>query len=77
MSHDMSDEPHVVVKAVPRGPLALKLTGGCKLTLIGTDGEPIDLDGRERVRLCRCGGSSTAPFCDGTHNRNAFEAPQG
>ena len=26
------------------------------------------------VAFCRCGGSSTKPFCDGTHKRNGFEA---
>jgi CDGSH-type Zn-finger protein/uncharacterized Fe-S cluster protein YjdI len=25
------------------------------------------------VALCRCGGSSTKPFCDGTHKNNGFE----
>jgi uncharacterized Fe-S cluster protein YjdI len=35
-------------------------------------------DGREetrkgRVTLCRCGGSSNKPFCDGSHRRNGFE----
>ena len=71
----MSDEPTITVKAVPRGPLALKIEGGGKLVLIGTDGAPIDVEGRDRLRLCRCGGSRSAPFCDGTHNRNGFDAP--
>ena len=24
------------------------------------------------IALCRCGGSRTKPFCDGTHSRNGF-----
>lgn len=30
---------------------------------------------RRPVALCRCGGSSRKPFCDGTHSRVGFEAP--
>jgi CDGSH-type Zn-finger protein len=26
----------------------------------------------EKVALCRCGGSSNKPFCDGTHKTNGF-----
>ena len=29
---------------------------------------------REQVALCRCGGSTNKPFCDGTHSRIGFEA---
>jgi CDGSH-type Zn-finger protein len=28
------------------------------------------------VALCRCGGSTTKPFCDGTHSRVGFEAAE-
>lgn len=27
---------------------------------------------RSSIALCRCGGSSTKPFCDGTHANNGF-----
>ena len=33
-------------------------------------GEP--LESRPEMRLCRCGGSSTKPYCDGTHARIGF-----
>ncbi len=29
---------------------------------------------RETVALCRCGGSTTKPFCDGTHSKIGFDA---
>jgi CDGSH-type Zn-finger protein len=32
------------------------------------DGKPSEV-----VVLCRCGGSATKPFCDGTHKRNGFQ----
>ena len=41
------------------------------------DGEEIAVT--QKIALCRCGGSATKPFCDGTHKKNGFsgarEAP--
>lgn len=31
---------------------------------------------RRPFALCRCGGSSTKPFCDGTHSRKGFAAAE-
>jgi CDGSH-type Zn-finger protein/uncharacterized Fe-S cluster protein YjdI len=28
----------------------------------------------QSAKLCRCGGSATKPFCDGTHQRNGFKS---
>ena len=44
-----------------------------EITLIGHDGQPISLEGKKGVSLCRCGGSSNKPFCDGTHSKIGFE----
>jgi CDGSH-type Zn-finger protein len=50
------------------------------------EGGPLEITGHFRIAdadnriiaregpvfLCRCGGSSNKPFCDGTHKRNGF-----
>lgn len=43
--------------------------------------EVMDADGtrytvKETFALCRCGGSSTKPFCDGTHSKIGFQAAE-
>ena len=65
----------VKLKAQHRGPLVVSFPEGTDVALVGTDREPIDLDGRTRLLICRCGQSKNAPLCDGTHYKTDFEAP--
>ena len=53
-----------------RGPLVVS----GRFELRGTDGELIDLEGRTKILLCRCGATKNAPFCDSSHYKTDFEA---
>ena len=48
-----------------------RVTG--RFTVIDADGNEYAVEG-ENVALCRCGGSQTKPFCDGSHKQNGFVA---
>jgi uncharacterized Fe-S cluster protein YjdI len=61
----------------PAQPLQVRASAGGPLLLRG-DVRIVDAEGDvlyegERAALCRCGGSSNKPFCDGTHKTNGFE----
>jgi len=59
------------ITATENGPL--KVEDPSELELFDHDGSQIDLAGRDTVFLCRCGGSTNKPFCDGTHSKVGFE----
>jgi CDGSH-type Zn-finger protein len=56
----------------------LRLRRNGPLVVEGDDVRIVDWDGVEcqpsrlPIALCRCGGSATKPFCDGSHRRNGF-----
>jgi 3-phenylpropionate/trans-cinnamate dioxygenase ferredoxin subunit len=63
----------VTIKIRPNGPY---LVSG-SIELQDGDGNVVPLpEGRPMVALCRCGGSVTKPFCDGTHSKIGFEAAE-
>jgi CDGSH-type Zn-finger protein len=61
----MSDQPTIV--PTRNGPYQVTHAGTLKGLL---DGKPYEASGT--VYLCRCGGSSNKPYCDGAHARNGF-----
>ena len=44
-----------------------------KFKVVTEGGREIEVDGDE-TWLCRCGGSATKPFCDGTHKKIGFKS---
>ncbi len=62
------------------GPYRVEAPAG-SIELVDADGNAYDLssklkDGTVAFSLCRCGGSVTKPFCDGTHSRIGFQAAE-
>jgi CDGSH-type Zn-finger protein len=63
----------VEIKTRENGPY--KISG--PVTLIDADGTEFELPDDDRpLALCRCGGSTTKPFCDGTHSKIGFAAAE-
>lgn len=75
--------PEVEIEVKHNGPYRIR----GPVRVIDDDGQAYELSGRivegklhgadtDFIALCRCGGSKSKPFCDGTHKRNGFEAPE-
>lgn len=55
------------IVACPDGPLLVR----GDVEVLDAEGHPLETT-RRTVALCRCGGSSIKPWCDGTHKVNGF-----
>lgn len=58
----------VQIQVSENGPLIVR--GPVELN--DADGNPIPVK-KSVIALCRCGGSTTKPFCDGTHSTIGFQ----
>lgn len=67
-----AERGEVVIRTRENGPLVVE----GPVRLVDADGNEYDIAGKSRVSLCRCGGSTRKPFCDGTHSRLGFEAAE-
>jgi len=65
------------VKIIVRknGPYRVEAPEG-SVELVDGDGNRYDLTGKPAFSLCRCGASANKPFCDGAHNKIAFQAAE-
>ena len=59
------------ITALDNGPYLVK----GPVLLLDAEGNEFRTE-RATVALCRCGGSMTKPFCDGTHSKIGFKAAQ-
>src|SRR5512141_2849801 len=62
------------------GPFRVEAEPGT-IEIVDANGTPFDIsakikDGKTAFSLCRCGGSVTKPFCDGTHSKIGFHADE-
>lgn len=60
----------VTVEVRKNGPLIV--TGPVELKDAAGNHYPVE----PRMALCRCGASTTKPFCDGTHSKIGFQAAE-
>jgi len=63
----------VTIKVRQDGPY---LVEGDDVILVDWNGRAYQIPNRSRFALCRCGGSTNKPFCDGTHSRTGFQAAE-
>ena len=61
----------VTIKVRENGPYLVR----GQVTLTDADGNSYTVEG-PNIALCRCGGSQTKPFCDGSHKVNGFCATE-
>jgi CDGSH-type Zn-finger protein len=62
---------NVTIKVTENGPYIV--TGPIELLDHNGNGIPTE---KNVVALCRCGGSRTKPFCDGTHSAIGFRGAE-
>jgi CDGSH-type Zn-finger protein len=67
-----SATPPVTILARNNGPFVVE----GPFRLIDADGTEYPLEAGRKYSLCRCGGSTNKPFCDGTHSRVGFAAAE-
>lgn len=67
MTADDARARPVRITPCPDGPLLVRGA----VELVSPDGETV-APRRRTVALCRCGGTGTPPWCDGTHKVNGF-----
>lgn len=57
------------IQPVKNGPLLVK----GPVQLLDAQGKSIAVQEGQSIALCRCGHSANKPFCDGAHQKAAFQ----
>jgi CDGSH-type Zn-finger protein len=67
--------PAIKITIRKNGPYRVEAPDG-SIELVDAEGNKVDVTGKPAFSLCRCGGSLTKPFCDGTHSKIGFQGAE-
>ena len=62
----------ITIRLRKNGPYVVE---GDDVRIVDWNGQPYTIE-RRPAALCRCGASTTKPFCDGTHSKQGFQAAE-
>jgi len=71
MEETPSEAP-VTIRVKENGPYLVE----GPVRIVDADGHEHDISAKKRINLCRCGGSTNKPFCDGTHSKIGFQGAE-
>ena len=63
----------ITIRLKRNGPLVIAAEEAAEVVILDADGTPVLPEAGKSIALCRCGGSSTKPFCDRSHRENNFD----
>jgi CDGSH-type Zn-finger protein len=66
--------PPLTITVKRTGPYIIALEECSGVRIVDHEGNELIPEPNRPIKLCRCGGSASKPFCDGTHKRIGFLA---
>lgn len=63
----------ITIRLKRNGPYVIAVEEAAEVVILDADGTPVLPEPGRSIALCRCGGSSTKPFCDRSHRENGFD----
>ena len=63
----------IVIQIKNNGPYRISVEDAESVELLDADGTRLYPKPGKGIALCRCGASSTKPFCDATHKTSGFD----
>jgi CDGSH-type Zn-finger protein len=75
-AHYSSSMP-ITITIKQNGPYVISAEDAVQTIIVDAAGQVVvPLKPGKGIALCRCGGSVTKPFCDGTHSRIGFKGAE-
>ena len=73
MSERRATYVSITIRVKRNGPYLISAEQADGVTVVNDDGTTLVPEPGRSIALCRCGGSSTKPFCDKTHRSIGFD----